>query len=160
MRSVRKYKTEVLQETFFRDNKKKHLGADLSKSSHSKSTNYTHMHTYQDMNRNDFARIDFSIPYTSVFAGAVMSVRRARLRVADGRAVSLSCVATGRLKEMDLAGWQTSSHYERVPAQCSALLKKYTKSHTLETLHLCSCKVNGVSGVLLLLIETMQLKQR
>lgn len=68
--------------------------------------------------------------------------------MADGRTVSLSCVATGRFRWTDWQccagrGWQTLSHYERVPAQCSALLKKYTKRpHVRDS---CSCKVSPAS---------------
>lgn len=88
--------------------------------------------------------------FPAVFVHAVISVRWARLHVADGSTVSLSCEATGRVKWVDWQccagrGWETLSHYERVPAQCSALLKKYTESHMLETLHSCSCKVSRAS---------------
>lgn len=86
----------------------------------------------------------------AVFVGAVISARWPRRHAADGGTVSFSCTATGRFKWTDWQccagrGWETLSHYERVPAQCSALLKKYTKSHMLETLHSCSCFVSPAS---------------
>lgn len=64
-------------------------------------------------------------------------MRGGRLHAADGRA------ATGRFNERTGACWETSSHYQSVPAQCSALLKKYTESQTLDTLNSCIC--NNVS---------------
>lgn len=49
----------------------------------------------------------------------------------DDRTSVLSCVATGRVKWTERQcragrGWEALSHYERVSAQCGALLKKYT----------------------------------
>lgn len=89
-------------------------------------------------NRNDctccFVHIRFStFSTTCCRSDSVISVRWKRPREADSRTVSVSCAAAaGRLNETDWqwragGGRQTVSHYERVPAQRSALLKKYIR---------------------------------
>lgn len=124
------------------------------------------MHMIKRHPRHDctccFVHIHFSaFSIHAVFSVQLFSVRRARLHVTDGITVSFSCVAR-RFKRTEWQccagrGWETLSHYERASAQCSALLKKYTKSHTLETLHSCSCNVSP-AWCLQLFKESMQLK--